>query len=276
MHAAMELQTLDNGLAYLSASRNAVALDDRGCQDAAEPRPMAERGNHDSFSNQADARHLGYLLKHICEDNHSIEGADLLYLFMSYFVPIQSAKDCSARLLENFGSLGKILAASWSRLDAASEHAADLASAIKTMHAIHIGVMQESFHGRPIIKGSRDICNYLKVKMAHLPIEVCRILFLDSQNGLIKDELHTEGTLDRAPFYPRRVVERALELRAKAVILVHNHPSGVVTPSQLDVVQTRELAKSLKMFDMHVHDHIIIGPNDLFSFARLGLLRDAA
>lgn len=274
MHAAMELQALDTGSAYLAASRSAVALDAQACQSAVEPRSSTERKNHELTLAPANENQLGYLLKLLRDADHKIETPDLLYLFLSYFVSSHTAKDCSDKLLEHFGNLGRVLAASWSRLDAVSERANDVADAIKAMHAIHVGVMQESFHGRPIISGSRDIYDYLKAKMAHLSIETCRILFLDSANGLIKDELHTQGTLDRTPFYPRQVVQRALDLNAKAVILVHNHPSGAVNPSQLDVVQTQQLAKSLKHFDILVHDHIIVGPNDFFSFARLGFLRD--
>jgi DNA repair protein RadC len=88
-----------------------------------------------------------------------------------------------------------------------------------------------------------------------------RILFLDRKNGLIKDELHSRGTVDHTPLYPREVLRRVIMLEACAVIIVHNHPSGDPTPSKSDIEMTSRLALMLQGIDVALHDHVIVGRN---------------
>ena len=102
--------------------------------------------------------------------------------------------------------------------------------------------------------------------------EQFRILFLDKKNALIADEVQQKGTVDHAPVYPREVVKRALELAASAIILVHNHPSGDVTPSDADIKMTLKVRDAAKALNITVHDHLIIGRQGHSSFRELGLL----
>jgi DNA repair protein RadC len=95
--------------------------------------------------------------------------------------------------------------------------------------------------------------------MAHSKIESFRLLFLDRQNALIADEVQQTGTVDHTPVYTREVVRRALELGASAFIMVHNHPSGDLTPSRADIDMTREIAKAASPLGLQLHDHLIIG-----------------
>jgi DNA repair protein RadC len=108
--------------------------------------------------------------------------------------------------------------------------------------------------------------------MRHDGKESARILFLDRKNGLIRDEVHGRGTVDHAPLYTREVVQRVLELDAAAVILVHNHPSGDATPSDVDIAVTRELAAALGSIRVSLHDHVIVGRDREVSFRKAGLL----
>lgn len=102
--------------------------------------------------------------------------------------------------------------------------------------------------------------------------EVFCCLFLDAQHRLRHCEDLFHGTLDGAAVYPREVLVRALEHRAAAVILAHNHPSGVVTPSAADRQITERLQRALALIDVRVLDHVIVGGGDSFSFAEAGLL----
>jgi len=81
-----------------------------------------------------------------------------------------------------------------------------------------------------------------------------------------------KGTVDRAPVYPREVIKRALDLSATALILAHNHPSGDPTPSQSDIDMTHKIIDAGKTMGIVIHDHIIIGRNDIVSFKTLGLI----
>ncbi|WP_372434356.1 DNA repair protein RadC [Vibrio alginolyticus] len=100
--------------------------------------------------------------------------------------------------------------------------------------------------------------------------EAFYILFLDNQHRVIKDEILFEGTLDAASVYPREVVKRALHHNAAALILAHNHPSGVAEPSQADRRITRRLTDALALVDICILDHFIIGDGESVSFAERG------
>ncbi len=102
--------------------------------------------------------------------------------------------------------------------------------------------------------------------------EVFSCLFLDSQHRVLCCEDLFFGTLDGAAVYPREVAVRALQYRAGAVILAHNHPSGVAEPSSADRRITERLCAALALLDIRVLDHIIVGHGTAFSFAEAGLL----
>ena len=108
--------------------------------------------------------------------------------------------------------------------------------------------------------------------MAHRETEQFRILFLDRKNVLIADEPQAKGTVDHVPVYPREVVKRALELNASALILVHNHPSGDPTPSEADISVTRQIETAANALSISLHDHLVIGKSDEFSFRSAGYL----
>jgi DNA repair protein RadC len=113
---------------------------------------------------------------------------------------------------------------------------------------------------------------YLMLELALLEREVFYCLFLDNRHRVIKTECCFQGTIDGASVYPRELVKRALALNAKALILAHNHPSGLAEPSAADKAITRRLVEALGLVEVTVLDHFIIGGTEQFSFAEHGLL----
>lgn len=111
---------------------------------------------------------------------------------------------------------------------------------------------------------------YLSSVLRDRQREAFYILFLDNQNRVIKDEVMFEGTIDAASVYPREVVKRALHHNAAALILAHNHPSGVAEPSQADRRITRRLTDALALVDIRVLDHFVVGDGEVVSFAERG------
>jgi len=101
---------------------------------------------------------------------------------------------------------------------------------------------------------------------------VFAVLFLDAQNRLLRLEEMFRGTLTQTSVYPREVVKRALDLHAAAVILAHNHPSGLAEPSRADEYLTQTLKTALALVDIRVLDHLVVGQSDVVSFAERGLL----
>ncbi|MCY1372778.1 hypothetical protein D9M69_600100 [compost metagenome] len=113
---------------------------------------------------------------------------------------------------------------------------------------------------------------YLIAKLAGFEHEVFAALFLDAKHHLIQYVEMFRGTIDSASVYPREVVKEALRMNAAAVILVHNHPSGPLEPSQADKVITQRLKEALALVDVRSLDHIIVAGQRTVSFAEGGLL----
>ena len=114
--------------------------------------------------------------------------------------------------------------------------------------------------------------DYLRLKMQSLPHEVFVAMFLDAQNRVIETEELFRGTLTQTSVYPREVVKRALHHNAGALILAHNHPSGVAEPSHADETLTQALKQALALVDIRVLDHFIVAGSSVLSFADRGLL----
>jgi len=112
---------------------------------------------------------------------------------------------------------------------------------------------------------------YLTFKLAHHDHEVFAVMFLNSQHQLIEYKEMFQGTIDSANVYPREVLKAVLKANASAVILAHNHPSGMPNPSEADKRITRRLVDALALIDVRVLDHVVVGKTAI-SFAEEGLL----
>ena len=122
------------------------------------------------------------------------------------------------------------------------------------------------------ISNPRHTREYLRLHLAPRDHEVFAILFLDNRHRVIEFVPLFRGTIDGASVYPREVVKEALARNAAAVILAHNHPSGVAEPSQADEVITTRLRDALALIDVRVLDHLVVTGDSIVSFAERGLL----
>jgi DNA repair protein RadC len=146
------------------------------------------------------------------------------------------------------------------------------AAAIKTIPAACERMLKQEIINTPALTSFDKIKDYCFLKLAHKHNERFHILFLNLKYHLIATEEHQHGTINHTPVYPREILSRALALNASAVILVHNHPSGDPKPSEADIKLTDELRKILKMSDIIIYDHIIIGVQGIYSFRQNGLM----
>lgn len=122
------------------------------------------------------------------------------------------------------------------------------------------------------IESPQNVKDYLTLQSASAEREEFRVLFLDAQHRVISFDCMFTGTLTQTSVYPREVMRRALALNAAAVILSHNHPSGMPEPSRADEHLTATLKTALAMVDIRILDHIIVGGMRTVSFAERGLL----
>ncbi len=125
---------------------------------------------------------------------------------------------------------------------------------------------------RPAFENPQQVKDYLRLQLGRLDHEVFAVMFLDARQCLLRMETLFRGTLTQTSVYPREVVKRAIELRACSVVLAHNHPSGVAEPSRADEHLTQSLQAALRLVDVNVLDHIVVGTGGVVSFAERGLL----
>lgn len=131
---------------------------------------------------------------------------------------------------------------------------------------------EEPLRRRDVLSSPRLTRAFLQQHIGFADREVFSCLFLDTQHRLLRCDDLFFGTLDGAAVYPREVAVRALQYRAAAVILAHNHPSGIATPSAADRRITERLTEALRLLDVRVLDHLIVVRGECFSFAEAGLL----
>ncbi|EMV8737742.1 DNA repair protein RadC [Escherichia coli] len=148
-------------------------------------------------------------------------------------------------------------------LPLSAQRTVQLALALLDHHLRETGVAFTS------TQAARD---WLKLKMAGLEREEFMALYLNQQNQFIAHETLFAGSISSTEVHPREVVKRALCFNAAAVILVHNHPSGDITPSQADKTITQHLVQALQLVDIRVPNHLIVGGTQILSFAEHGLL----
>ena len=210
--------------------------------------------------------------KLLLRGSQSLSDAELLAVLLGTGTRTLSVLNLSRHLLDRYGSLGAVVSARREDLDkepgmGAAKYAGLQAAVELTRRCTREGLEHGDTMGSPELTR-----RFLSIHLRGSTREVFCCLFLDSQNALIKCEDMFQGTLDGAAVYPREVVSRALQLNAAAVILAHNHPSGVAEPSQADQRITERLQSALGLLDIRVLDHIIIGQGQEFSFAERGLL----
>ncbi|PHR54745.1 MAG: hypothetical protein COA43_16165 [Robiginitomaculum sp.] len=193
-----------------------------------------------------------------------------LYLFRS--IVRRDVKPIAKDLIETFGSFAEVIAAPLHLLQETKGLSGKVALDLKILQAGAVKLGQQNIMHRPILSSWTALLDYCRSVMQFEKHEQFRVLFLDRKNRLIADEVLGKGTIDRAPVYPREVIKRTLELGAAAIILAHNHPSGDPTPSRSDIDMTQQIIKAAKAININVHDHLIIGRNDIVSFKSLGLM----
>jgi DNA repair protein RadC len=187
-------------------------------------------------------------------------------------IPRRDVKPLAKQLIAHFGSYAEVIAAPIARLRAFPGLGEAAITELKIVQAAAVRLAAQEARKAPVFTSWTDLINYCRAAMAHAEREQFRVLFLDSKNRLIADEVMHTGTIDHAPVYPREVARRALELSAASIILLHNHPSGDPTPSRADIEMTKKVIAAAEALGIHVHDHVIIAREGHASLRGLGLI----
>jgi DNA repair protein RadC len=202
----------------------------------------------------------------------SLSDAELIALFLGTGVRGRSALDVARELLARFGRVSRVLSAAQGELDSVPGVGAARYAQIAAVMELARRALAEEMKARDSLASPAAVRGYLRLAMQDLAHECFYCVFLDAQNRVIVAEQLFRGTLTQTSVYPREVVKQALAHNAAAVILAHNHPSGVAEPSVQDQALTRTLAEALALVDIKVLDHFIVAPGACLSFAERGLI----
>ncbi|MFA7558393.1 MAG: DNA repair protein RadC [Hydrogenophaga sp.] len=201
----------------------------------------------------------------------ALSDAELLAIFLRTGVRGKTAVDLAREVLAGFGSLRRLLeadAASFCSRPGLGEAKYVQLQATLELARRHL---QATLERGDVLTSPDATRRYLSARLRDKPQEVFAVLFLDNRHRVLAFEELFHGTVDGASVHPREVVRRVLVHNAAAVILAHNHPSGVAEPSRADEAITRRLKDALALVDVRVLDHIVVG-EDMVSFAERGLL----
>ena len=203
----------------------------------------------------------------------ALSDAELLAIFLRVGVKGKSAVDLARELLGRFGSLNRLFAARAAEFAAVPGMGAAKYAQLQAVLEMARRALREEIATGDVLSSPGAVRDYLRLTLGTLCHEVFLVLLLDAQHRLIGVEELFRGTLTQTSVYPREVVKLALQRNAAAMILAHNHPSGLCEPSAADTVLTRTLKDALALVDVKVLDHFIVaGSARPLSFAERGLL----
>ncbi len=197
---------------------------------------------------------------------------EVLELLLFYAIPRRDTKALAKDVLRKFGSLKKLMDADPKEIEALSGIGSQASLLIRLIKDLGTLYLQEKAMETPQISSTKALLDYCMASMGGLQDEQFSVIFLNAQNRIIKRQVVQEGIVNQAVVYPRKILENALKHKASAIILVHNHPSGNIKPSEADIRLTKTLQDTARVLDIHIHDHIIVGENRYFSFREEGLL----
>ena len=201
-----------------------------------------------------------------------LSDAELLSLIISTGVKGLNALDIARKTLDECGGLAQLIASDESALK--RHFGLGHAKAARLLASVEIVKrgLAERVSQRPVFSDVESTEQYVRLQMCGLKREVFAVMMLNSQHHLIAFRKLFFGTINSASVHPRELVKQAMVDNAAAVILVHNHPSGVAEPSQSDISITHRISDAMQLVDVRVLDHFIVGQNDMVSLAQRNLL----
>jgi DNA repair protein RadC len=203
---------------------------------------------------------------------HALSDAELLGVLLGSGIRGCSAVELARTLIGEFGSLRELMSAERARFRTRRGIGPARYAVLKAALELARRHFREALRVGPALAAPETTRSFLLAQLRDRPYEVFCCLYLDNRHRLLAFEELFRGTIDRAGVHPREVLRQTLAHNAAAVIFAHNHPSGVLEPSQADELITRRLRDALALIDVRVLDHFIIGDGSCFSFTEAGLI----
>lgn len=202
----------------------------------------------------------------------ALSDAELLAIFLRTGVKGKTAVDLARDIIAYFGGLRNLLLADKNAFCQFSGLGEAKFSQLQAVIELSRRHLKETMQRGEFLKNPQSTQDYLSVRLRDLPYEVFACLFLDNQHRVIEFEILFQGTINGSSVHPREVVRKTLKHNAAALILAHNHPSGIAEPSAADRHITKQLSEALALIDVRVLDHIVVGDGECVAFSERGWL----
>ena len=203
---------------------------------------------------------------------NTLSDAELLAIFIRTGVQGKSAVDLARNMIKEFGGLRQILHSEKSTI--CNSLGLGPAKFALLQAALELGkrYLDQKMKSGDALSNPQEVATYLIHQLRDQQREVFALIYLDSRHRVIQYEPLFYGTINGASVHPREVVKRVLTHNAAAVIVAHNHPSGVAEPSQSDTAITLKLKEALLLIDVKLLDHLVIGDGEYVSLSDRGLI----
>lgn len=199
---------------------------------------------------------------------------ELLELLLTNAIPRRDVKPLAKELIRKFGSFAEVVNAPLEELMLVKGVKENTAAVLRIVRECSVRSSWQSLKGTdaPVISDFDAMVDYCRSAMAYQMVEEFRIIFLNSKLYVIGEEIQQRGTVDQVAIHPREVIKSAMMHGASAMILVHNHPSGIVTPSKADMEITKRIKEAAEAVSIRLFDHLIISKSSVYSFHNQGFV----
>lgn len=199
---------------------------------------------------------------------------ELLELLLTIAIPRRDVKPLAKELIRKFGSFAGVVNAPLEELMLVKGVKENTAAVLRIVRECSVRSSWQSLKGMdaPVISDFDAMVDYCRSAMAYQTVEEFRIIFLNSKLYVIGEEIQQRGTVDQVAIHPREVIKSAMMHGASAMILVYNHPSGIVTPSKADMEITKRIKEAAEAVSIRLFDHLIISKSSVYSFHNQGFV----
>jgi len=197
---------------------------------------------------------------------------EILELLLTYAIPRRDVRVLSRQLYKKYGTIPNLLSAPMESLIENEGIKENTATFFKLLHKLMELEYKSVLDTSPIFHNHEKLENYCKILLFGKSVEEFHVLYLDGQYKLIKDELHSSGTIDWAAVYVREIVKKALDLNARSIVMVHNHPSAYTSFSSQDISITVDLENALQKLGISLYDHFLVSGDVIYSARNMHLL----
>ncbi len=199
---------------------------------------------------------------------------ELMEAYLTIAIPRRDVKPLAKLLIAKFGSFAEVISAPNEELLEVDGVGENTLFALKMVREAAERMSWEVLKNAdaPVISNMDALIDYCRMSMAYQEVEEFRLIYLNAKNMVIAEETQQRGTINHVSIHPREVVRAALDKKASAVIMVHNHPTGDTTPSRADIDVTKKVKEALNAMNIELHDHVIVSKFGYYSFRDGGLI----